>query len=72
VRGLTARVTGALAVLAAAIAWAGQPDLLLPANLQTMGCAAADTKLMFVRSSQPGNVFYPGDSVDVTVKVTRA
>ena len=46
-------------------------DLLLPKNLETMGCAAPDTKLMFVRSSQPGNVFYPGDSVDLTFKVTR-
>ncbi|MBM4031052.1 MAG: hypothetical protein FJ291_04620 [Planctomycetes bacterium] len=47
------------------------PDLLLPENLKTMGCGAPDTKMMFVGSSQPGNVFYPGDSVDLTIKVTR-
>ena len=47
------------------------PDLLQPGNLKTIGCAAPDTKFMFVRSSQPGNVFYPGDSVDLTLKVTR-
>ncbi|MBM4038898.1 MAG: hypothetical protein FJ290_10320 [Planctomycetes bacterium] len=49
----------------------GVPDLLLPENLKTMGCGAPDTKLMFVRASQTGNVFYPGDSVDLTIKVTR-
>ncbi|HUT36254.1 MAG TPA: hypothetical protein VNE39_22390 [Planctomycetota bacterium] len=49
----------------------GAADLLLPENLKTMGCGAPDTKLLFVRSSQPGNVFYPGDSVDLTIKVTR-
>jgi len=48
-----------------------EPDLLLPENLKTMGCAAPDTRHMFVRSSQPGNVFYPEDPVDITVKVTR-
>lgn len=47
------------------------PDLLLPENLKTMGCAAPDTRLMFVRSSQPGNVFYPGEAVDLALKVTR-
>jgi len=47
------------------------PDLLLPGNLKILGCSAPDTKHMFVRSSQPGNVFYPGDAVDLTIKVTR-
>jgi hypothetical protein len=50
---------------------ASEPDLLRPDNLKTLGVAKADTKFMFVTSSQPGNVFYPGDSVDLTVKVTR-
>lgn len=52
-------------------AWAAAPDLLLEANLKTMGCAPPDTRFMFVRSSQPGNVFYPGDRVDLVLKVTR-
>ncbi|HPD17053.1 MAG TPA: hypothetical protein PLE19_19085 [Planctomycetota bacterium] len=63
-----------LAIAASVVAGGGAlgaPDLLLPENLKTMGCAAPDTKLMFLRSSQPGNVFYPGDSVDLTLKVTR-
>ncbi len=47
------------------------PDLLRPANLKTMGCGKPDTRYMFVRSSRPGNVFYPGEAVDLTVKVTR-
>lgn len=65
------RIGLALILCGGAMAFGGPPDLLLPANLKAMGCAAPDTKFMFVRSSQPGNVFYPGDSVDVTVKVTR-
>jgi len=63
-------VVAILAALALGTAGAA-PDILLPDNLKTLGCAAADKKQMFVRSSQPGNVFYPGDSVDITVKVTR-
>jgi hypothetical protein len=49
----------------------GAADLLQPDNLKTLGCAAPDTRCMFVSSSQPGNVFYPGDSVDLKIKVTR-
>lgn len=64
-------LAGMLVVLGSATASGGVPDLLRPANLETMGCAAPDTKHVFVRSSRPGNVFYPGDPVDLTVKVTR-
>lgn len=46
------------------------PDLLRSENLNTLDCAAPDTRFMFLRSRQPGNVFYPGDAVDVTLKVT--
>ena len=59
------------AMLGAGQAFGAPPDLLLPENLKTMGCAAPDTRFMLVRSSQPGNVFYPGDPVDLTLKVTR-
>jgi len=52
-------------------ALSAEPDLLRPANLKTMGCAKPDTRYMFARSSRAGNVFYPGESVDLTIKVTR-
>ena len=48
-----------------------EPDLLRPGNLKALGCAAPDTQFMFVRASQPGNVFYPGEPVDLAIKVTR-
>jgi len=48
-----------------------EADLLLKDNLKTLGCAAPDMKYMFVSASQPGNVFYPDDSVDLKIKVTR-
>jgi hypothetical protein len=63
-----------MAVVLAAIgtpALRAEPDLLRPDNLKTMGMAAPDTKHVLVASSQAGNVFYPGDAVDLTVKVTR-
>jgi len=60
-----------IAVVVAGCAVAAPPDVVLPGNLATLGCAAPDTKFVFVRSSQPGNVFYPGDEVDVTLKLTR-
>ena len=52
-------------------AMAAEPAMLFPENLKTMGCAAPDAKFMFVRGSQPGNVFYPDDPVTMTIKVTR-
>jgi len=45
------------------------PDMILPDNLKTLGCAAPDTRYVMAASSQPGNVFYPGDSVDLTIKL---
>ena len=64
-------VGAAMLALAAAGAEGAEPDLLRPGNLKAMGCAAADTKYMFVDASRAGNVFYPGESVDLTIKVTR-
>jgi len=61
----------AVAVSWSSLAWGAGPDLLQEANLKTLGCAAPDTKYMFVGSSQPGNVFYPDDPVDLRIKVTR-
>ena len=60
-----------LGLLPAAGTALAEGDLLRPENLKTLGCAAPDTRHMFVSSSRAGNVFYPGESVDVTVKVTR-
>ena len=60
-----------LVVLCGTSASAQKPDLLQDANLKTLGCAAPDTKYAFVGSNQPGNVFYPEDSVDLRIKVTR-
>ena len=42
-----------------------EPDILQPENLKTMDCGKPDTRYMFVRSSRPGNVFYPGEAVDL-------
>ncbi|MBE3135475.1 MAG: hypothetical protein IMZ55_18565, partial [Acidobacteria bacterium] len=64
-------LAAAMAVALLAPAAVAEPDLLREGNLKAMGCAAPDTKYMFVGSSQPGNVFYPGDAVDLTVRVTR-
>ena len=58
-------------VIVCSLALAAEPDILLPANLQTIGCAAPDTKFMYVSGSQPGNVFYPDDPVNITMRVTR-
>lgn len=41
---------------------------LTPENLELLGCAAPDTRVQFVRASRPGNVFFPGESVDVVVE----
>ena len=61
----------AVLTLAGPMARGAGPDLLQPGNLKTMGCAAPDTRYMFVNGSQPGNVFYPGDPVDLVIRVTR-
>ena len=60
-------------VLAAAVSPAGgaEPDLLRAGNLKILNCAAPDTKYVLVGASQPGNVFYPGEPVDLRIKVTR-
>ena len=60
--------------LAVCLGWyaagrAATPDLLLPENLATMGCAAPDARCVFVRGSQPGNVFHLGESVNLTVRL---
>jgi len=71
IHSLACRWAAAVLLVAAARAAAAEPDLLRPGNLKTMGCAKPDTRYLFVRSSRPGNVFYPSEAVDLTVKVTR-
>ena len=63
-------IAGVLALAAVSAHGAGG-DVVQPGNLKTMGCAAPDTKYQFVGASQPGNVFYPEDPVELTIRVTR-
>ena len=46
-----------------------QPDLIHPKNLEILGCSAPNDSIFFVDGSQPGNVFYPGEEIVLTVKV---
>ena len=48
---------------------AAEPDMLLPPNLEVMHCAAPDVHAQYLRGSQPGNIFFPGETVDLTVKL---
>jgi len=61
--GILLAATGRLA--------SAEPDLLRPANLKTICCGKPDPRYMFLRSSRSGNVFHPGEAVDLTVEVTR-
>ena len=65
------RCLPALLIFALAHAACGESEFFHPENLKTMGCAAPDTRFVFVRGSQPGNVYFPGERVDLTLKVTR-
>lgn len=62
-------------VASAVIGWLGSaaraavPDVVLPQNLEVMQCAAPDAHAQFVRGSQPGNIFFSGEAVDITVKL---
>ncbi|HZK81493.1 MAG TPA: hypothetical protein VFC46_10510, partial [Humisphaera sp.] len=53
----------------ARVAVAAVPDLILPPNLAAMHCSAPDPHLQFIRGSQPGNIFFPEEAVDLTLKI---
>lgn len=45
------------------------PDVIHPKNLEVLGCEAPNDRIVFQRGSQPGNVYYPGDSISLNVDV---
>ncbi len=44
-------------------------DFLAAENLEALGCAAPDTRIQLVGASAPGNIYFPGESVDVAVQL---
>jgi hypothetical protein len=58
-----------LVLLCGIAAWAATADMLQAPNLKAMGCAAPDTKYVFAGGSQPGNVFFPREPVQISVKI---
>ncbi|MGD0091455.1 MAG: hypothetical protein ABSE73_16170 [Planctomycetota bacterium] len=63
--------TGVIALALLATLVRAENDMLDPDNLKALGCAAPDTNCVVVATSQPGAIFYPGEPVKMTVKVTR-
>ncbi len=60
------------ALLVAGAAQAAGPSLLDRRNLNVMGCAAPNIHYAFVTSSEPGNVFFPGDAVNLQIRLSAA
>ena len=58
-----------LSFLFTAETFAQQPDLLHPKNLEILGCSAPNNNVAFVGASQPGNVFFPGEEIVLSVNV---
>ncbi|NNM88367.1 MAG: hypothetical protein HKL95_07590 [Phycisphaerae bacterium] len=58
-----------MAVPLTAPARAVGPAMLDARNMKIIGCAPPDTQYEFVTSNEPGNVFFPGEAVNLQIRV---